>query len=119
MDIERARALILALAEGIDPITGEVLPPEHICNNPEIIRAFYTAFNNIDSKSAASEKKQKAYESAGKRWTDEDDKLLRELYEKGVKISEIQKQFMRSRGSIQARLAKLGIVEGYNYWVNR
>lgn len=119
MDIERARKLILALAEGIDPITGEVLPTEHVCNNPEIIRAFYTAFNNIDSKSVVSEKKQKTYESAGKRWTAEDDKLLKELYENGVKISEIQKRFMRSRGSIQSRLAKLGIVEDYNYWVNR
>ena len=58
-------------------------------------------------------------ESAGKRWTAEDDKLLKELYENGVKISEIQKRFMRSRGSIQSRLAKLGIVEDYNYWVNR
>ena len=119
MDIERARELILALAEGIDPITGEVLPPEHVCNNPEIIRAFYTAFNFIDSKSMPAEKKVKTYESAGKRWTEDDDKLLKELYEKGVKISEIQKQFMRSRGSIQARLAKLGIIEGYNYWVKR
>ena len=114
MDIERAKELILALAEGIDPITGEVLPPDHICNNSEIIRAFYTVL-----RQEKTDKKKKTYESSGKRWTTEDDQLLKQLFEQGVKISELQKKFMRSRGSIEARLSKLGLVEGYNYWVNR
>ena len=115
MDIERAKELISALAEGIDPITGEVLPPDHICNNAEIIRAFYTVLH----KDNTEPKKKKTYESSGKRWTKEDDQLLKELFEQGEKISEIQRKFMRSRGSIEARLSKLGLVEGYNYWVHR
>ena len=41
MDIIRAKEIISTLADGIDPITGELLPAEHICNNPEVVRAFY------------------------------------------------------------------------------
>ena len=41
MDINRATELLLALADGIDPITGNRLPDESVYNNPEIIRAIH------------------------------------------------------------------------------
>ena len=105
MDISKAKEIVGALAEGIDPITGEILPADHLCNNVDVVRAFYALLQGND------EKKEKTYENSGKKWTDEDDELLRQLYEQGAKISEIQRKFMRSRGSIQSRLAKLGLVD--------
>ena len=106
MDISKAKEIVGALAEGIDPITGEILPSEHVCNNADVVRAFYALLQQ-----ANMEKKEKTCENSGKKWTDEDDELLRQLYEEGMKISEIQRKFMRSRGSIQSRLAKLGLIE--------
>lgn len=50
MDINRAKEIIEALAEGIDPTTGEVLPADHVCNKGEVVRAFYTVFNELKSK---------------------------------------------------------------------
>ena len=41
MDILRAKEIISALAEGVDPTTGEVLPGDSICNKGEVVRAFY------------------------------------------------------------------------------
>lgn len=41
MDIIRAKEIVSALAEGIDPTTGEVLPQDSICNKGEIVRALY------------------------------------------------------------------------------
>jgi len=44
--------------------------------------------------------------------------LLKQLFEQGVKVSELQKKFVRSRGSIQSRLAKLGLIdEVFSYGV--
>ena len=106
MDISKAKEIIGALAEGIDPITGEILPPEHVCNNADVVRAFYALLQQGNAG-----KKEKNYENSGKRWTDEEDELLKQLYDEGMKISEIQRKFMRSRGSIQSRLAKLGLIE--------
>ena len=40
MTIDRAKEIIVALAEGIDPITGEVLPEDNVCNKGEVVRAF-------------------------------------------------------------------------------
>ena len=39
MDIIRAKEIIAALAEGVDPTTGEVLPDNSVCNKGEIVRA--------------------------------------------------------------------------------
>lgn len=109
MDITRAKEIISILAEGIDPTTGEVLQPEHVCNNAEVVRAFYTIL-----KQENTEKKRKTYENAGKKWTKEDDELLKQLFVQGVKLSELQSRFDRSRGSIQSRLSKLGLIYNQN-----
>ena len=38
MELERARTLLTELADGVDPLTGECLPSDSVCNRPEIIR---------------------------------------------------------------------------------
>ena len=45
MDINRAKEIIFALAEGIDPTTGEILPEDSVCNKGEVVRAFYAILN--------------------------------------------------------------------------
>ena len=42
MDIVRVKEIISALAEGVDPTTGEVLPEDDSCNQVEIVRALNT-----------------------------------------------------------------------------
>jgi len=112
MDINKAKEIISVLAEGIDPTTGEVLPEDHICNKVEVVRALYALLQN---EGAVSKKKE--YENSGKKWTAEEDFLLKELFEKGYKKGELQKTFMRSKGSIDARLVKLGLIEErFSFW---
>ena len=41
MDIQRAKELLTALADGLDPLTGEVLPSDHVCNKGDIVRALH------------------------------------------------------------------------------
>lgn len=112
MDITRAKEIVYTLAEGVDPTTGEVLPAEHICNNVEVVRAFYALLQQEVPTS-----KKKVPENSGKKWTEDDDKLLKELFERGMKKSQLQKTFMRSRASIEARLVKLGLIEErFSFW---
>ena len=65
MDIGRAKEIVSILADGIDPTTGEVLPSDHVCNNADVVRAFYALLN--DEKRS---KTKKSYENAEKKWTD-------------------------------------------------
>jgi ATP-dependent DNA helicase PIF1 len=54
---------------------------------------------------------RKKFPNAYRPWSDEDDEKLKELFEGGSTPTELQKEFGRQRGSIHARLVKLGLVE--------
>ena len=49
MDIVRAKELILILAGGINPITGEILSEYDSCNQVEIVRALYTLLGECEN----------------------------------------------------------------------
>ena len=106
MDIARAKELLSALADGIDPFTGELLPQNHVCNQPEMIRTFHEILNVIPSP-----KKKILPRNAGKPWTDiEEEKLLEEFYS-GMTTSAIAREHGRSKGAIESRLADLGKIK--------
>ena len=104
MDIKRAKEIISALAEGIDPMTGEVLEAGNVCNKVEVVRAFYAVLRELDQKS-----KKGILENAGKPWTLEEEEHLIELYNKGLSKKAISKELGRTPGSISSRLDKLEI----------
>lgn len=106
MDIARARELLSVLADGIDPFTGELLPQDHVCNQPEMIRAFHELLNAIPSS-----KKKMPPRNAGKPWTEIEEEKLLDEFELGMTPSEIAKEHGRSRGAIESRLAALGKIE--------
>ena len=50
MEIQRAKELLEILADGIDPLTGEVLPDDHVCNKGEIVRALHCAVEEMSRR---------------------------------------------------------------------
>lgn len=103
MELQRAKELLKVLADGIDPLTGEVLPNDHVCNKGEIVRALNCAVE------ALSRRKQRPLpENYGKPWTRELDQELCRLFDSGAKMKELCTNFGRTRGSIEARLEHLG-----------
>ena len=119
MDIEYAKEILVALADGVNPATGELLPAEDVCNQPEVIRALHTVLNTL--RNAPSAPKKTRLENAGKTWSPEEDDALREEFRQGMKVSQIAKLHIRSRGAITARLVRIGEVSNpYEvYWRNR
>lgn len=103
MDVARAKELLSVLADGIDPFTGEILPQDHICNRPEMIRAFHAVLSAIPPS-----KKNHLPHNAGKPWTQaEEEKLLGE-FDSGMTTIAIAKAHGRSKGAIESRLVALG-----------
>lgn len=107
MDIIRAKEIISALAEGVDPTTGEILPENSVCNKGEIVRAFYAVLNHLDEKKP----KKNLPTNAGKPWTKEDEVLLVSLYRSGTPKREICKTMQRTESGVAARLVHLGIID--------
>ncbi len=66
MNIDRAREIVSTLAEGIDPITGEVLAADHVCNKGEVVRAFYALLDTHAPKKAVKKSKPKEPEDYDK-----------------------------------------------------
>lgn len=106
MEINRAKEIITALAEGIDPTTGELLDENNVCNKAEVVRAFYTILQNLKAKP-----KKELPENAGKPWTESEEKVLLELYNEGLTKKEISQHLGRTLGSISSRLLRLGGVD--------
>lgn len=57
------------------------------------------------------EKLRTAYPNACKRWTEEDDAKLEEMYNEGESLKVLSKQFGRTQKAIEARLVKLGLMD--------
>lgn len=106
MDIQRAKELLTDLADGIDPLTGEVLPRDSVYNEPEIIRALYCAVNELSAILANPQP-----QNAGKPWTETDDAALCRMFDEGKSRQKMCIYFKRTEGSIDSRLVKLGKIQ--------
>ena len=106
MDIIRAKEILEILADGMNPMTGEVLPDSDCCNQVEVVRALHTALKYMESEPEKPKRPQP--ENAGKPWTDEDEEVLCRMFDTGCTKKEICNHFQRSRGAIEARLIRLG-----------
>ncbi len=115
MDINRAKEIVSALAEGIDPTTGEVLPEDSIYNKGDIVRALYTVLSSLDT----TKPKKKLPENAGKPWSKEDEALLIQLYHSDALKKDICNTFKRTATGIAARLVRLGVIENRDIFKDR
>ena len=67
MEINRAAELLRALADGIDPMTGQPLPDESVYNRPEIIRALHCVLQELQERADST-----AAVNAGRNWRTEE-----------------------------------------------
>ena len=108
MDSATARKIIEALADGVDPRTGEVLNPGSPIESSEVVRALHVALTAIDHEARRRERKSALPSNAGKSWSTAEDQALGDLFDSGRSVTDIAKRFQRTRGSIASRLVMLG-----------
>jgi hypothetical protein len=107
MQIPEALEIVRALADGIDPNTGEIFPEGTPYQHPQVIRALMTALQALEQR-----RNDKGYDPlpmrAGKAWDKAEDEQLVRDFEAGVTLVQLAKRHERTRGSIRSRLEKLG-----------
>ncbi|HRF74164.1 MAG TPA: hypothetical protein PL117_15450 [Accumulibacter sp.] len=106
-----ARKIIDALANGIDPETGEILPEQSTFNNPQVIRALFVAAKALDNAERRAERDNSLPGNAGRPWSDLEDQQLLALFDTGKPFQEITARHGRTPGAIAARLVRLGRIK--------
>ena len=100
--------IINALADGVDPTSGELLPDDSLYQSAQITRALSVASNAIERIIKSDIRRKCLPDNAGKPWTADEDLLVAEGYIAGITITQIALNHGRTSGAIQARLLKMG-----------
>lgn len=110
MDDNRALAIVSALANGVNPWTGEIFPADSPYQTADVVRALFLARRALETKSpeARSRQRSNAPANAGKPWTEEEDRSLLQEFDSGCRIPDLAHAHSRTTAGIQARLEKHG-----------
>lgn len=114
METEKTIAVLRALADGIDPGTGEKFSAGSAYQHPDTVRALFSAIRMLESpaphppKPAAAASGKSVPENAGRPWSEEEDVRLGKTYDSGKSIEELAAIHKRSKWAIESRLARLG-----------
>lgn len=108
VDTAQAIGLIEALANGADPITGELLQGSSPYNNPQVIRALFQALKALEHIHEGGKRRRTLAPNSGRPWADDEDRLLAEAFDGGVPLVDLAAKHSRTQGAIAARLVKLG-----------
>ncbi|MFW6127285.1 MAG: hypothetical protein ACOC6K_03630 [Thermodesulfobacteriota bacterium] len=108
MDAKEALRIIQSLIDGVDPNTGETLPPESPYQQPQVLRALFLASKSLEESFRRKLREKNLPSNAGKPWLAEEDKILSEGFEKGLSIDQLAEKHQRTKGAILARLSKIG-----------
>ena len=114
MKTTEAAQILEALAKGIDPETGEMLENDSQLHNPFVIRALFLGAKALDQAPPPSKPARESIpglESAGQRWTQDEEAKLLHGFDKGASLEELAAVHHRKVGGIRSRLIRLGRLE--------
>ncbi|MHB1122321.1 MAG: hypothetical protein ACYC0T_06305 [Ramlibacter sp.] len=110
MELQQARAIVETLAQGIHPVTGELMDAGGPYNEPTVIRALFTVARALaggDGK-ASKEPVERRAPNQGKPWAPEDDAKLDAAFAAGADLKPLAQELGRTTFALEARLVKLG-----------
>ena len=109
-------AIIDALAEGVNPMTGEILPNHSPYNEPRVIRALFTVGSILRQQQGLSDSTRLSPTRAGKPWDAKEDEELTEEYKARLTFEAMVEKHQRTKGAIQSRLVRLGLIEQQTFY---
>lgn len=96
-----------AWTAGTDPASGATLPLVHALRHSEVHATLTAALGLLEAAAEAPARPR----NAGRPWSDEEDAKLATLFGQGMGVTRLAETLERTRGSITARLVKLGKIE--------
>ena len=110
MESAQALAVVHSLANGVDPESGEVFPPESAYQRPLVVRALYEAAASLERIERFERRKSQMPAKTGQPWSEDEDRKLLAAFDAGRALQELAAAHERTMGAIRARLLKYGRV---------
>ena len=108
MDEQKALAIVSALANGVNPLTGEVFPPDSPYQTADVVRALFLVQSMLESRAKPKPRSASLPGNAGKPWSAEEDQKLLQAFDRGTPLPALAEAHGRPTAGIQARLEKHG-----------
>ena len=121
MDDSKALDIVSALANGVNPLTGEMFDIDSPYQTADVIRALYIAVRALESGSRRLRNaRARLPANAGKPWSEQEDLELLEKFDEGISLAELAAAHDRTVAGIQARLERHGRLQGQGlHWRGR
>jgi hypothetical protein len=117
MEPKEALVILKALADGVDPFTGEIYPPESPYQKAETVRALFVAIRELEAKKTRKQKvtrlapDETPLNKSGAPWTEEEDEALKAAFLSQSTVAELSEAHQRTEGGIRSRLVRLRLIE--------
>ena len=111
MQLDAALPIVRALADGVNPVTGEAYPDHSPYAEPRTLRALYSAVDLMQQEVERLKRRERLPANFGKPWTQAEDESLVTEFDSQVPMPEMARRHARTQSSIRLRLEKLGKIE--------
>ena len=110
MKEQRARQILQALVQGVDPLTGEELPAGTVLQQADVLRALLAGLAALEQTSARAQRRAQLPDNVGRPWSADEEIQLTEAFESGEALLSIAARHGRTLRAIEARLERLGLL---------
>ena len=106
----RARKILQALVQGVDPTTGAELEAGTVLQRADVLRALLAGVAALEQLSARAQRRAQLPENVGLPWTSDEERALISEFQAGDPLTDIAAKHGRTLRAIEARLERLGLI---------
>jgi hypothetical protein len=110
MKEQKARQILQALVQGVDPLTGEELPSGTVIQQADVLRALLAGVAALEQSVARAQRRSQLPGNVGRTWSKEEEATMVAAYESGDAPAKIAARHGRTLRAIEARLERLGLI---------
>jgi hypothetical protein len=110
MQEQRARQILQALVQGVDPFNGEELPAGTVLQRAEVLRALLAGVAALENNATRATRRAQLPRNIGRTWSADEQGKLIDAFQSGEPLAEVALRHGRTLRAIEARLEKLGLL---------
>ncbi len=106
----KARQILQALVQGIDPLTGEELAAGTVLQHADVLRALLAGVGALEQMAARAQRRAQLPGNVGRPWSLDEEHVLMTEFQGGESLAGIAAKHGRTLRAIEARLERLGLL---------